>query len=257
MPRPSNAPVLQARLSSPNGPLVLAPDVAMLLGTHGADVAQRLRIAPGSIVAAQRLAIDAGADVIVAPTAATTPAALHAIGESYRSAALTALAIDLAREAIGPGRTLVLGTLEPEGSSERDREEAATHVARLSASGADGVILRHADAEARRAVLDAAAAYDLPTIVELTDEALAALDAPLGLAAVLVRGAEGLETIVARTRARTPVSPIGVRLVGDVEAGWRRASKLRLALVGIGEEGSLASLRTLAALVHRHVTATA
>lgn len=91
--------------------------------------------------------VDAGVDVIFALTSGTSPRSLAPIGMSFRAAALTGAAVDLALEAASTRshRIAVAGVLGRFGlgaptDSDLLAEDYATHAARLAAAGCELLI---------------------------------------------------------------------------------------------------------------------
>ncbi|MEO7097333.1 MAG: homocysteine S-methyltransferase family protein, partial [Polyangiales bacterium] len=149
-------------------PLLLGPSpLDVFEGGQGALV-EALRRAADAVIGVQRRIVDAGADLLVAPTAGTTAPALHQTGQAYRAAALTAAAVDLTRDAAFAARTHagVLGEVVAS-SSARGRAEARTHVERLATSAIDGVLVWGDDPEGLLDVVRAAAAHGLPALMEI------------------------------------------------------------------------------------------
>ena len=159
----------------------------MLLGPSPLDIVdgagpialvESLRRAADSVIALQRRIVDAGAELVVAPTAETTAPALHQSGQAYRAAALTAAAVDLTRDAAFAARThaAVIGEVVATGGA-LARIDARTHVERLATSAIDAVLVWGDDPEGLLDVVRAAAAHGLPTLIQI---ALATEGGPRG-----------------------------------------------------------------------------
>ena len=286
-------PTLRDRLAalgaSPTRPLMLGPSCLELLGSsslatsrsatseraggegaHGA-IAHAIRRAGHEVIAHQRRVVEAGADLIVAPTAATTAIALHASGQAYRAAALTAAAVDLTRDAVlaASARASVLGEVLLQAGA-RAHAEARVHLDRLATSAVDGLLFDCADAPTRDGALGellaASAALGLAALVEIDANEVDRIDGALVAAphvALLLRGGDPalLATAIARVREAHPRVILGARVVvshrddADAQlaaaAAWDTLAALGLAVVGVRGDGALAALRALGDLAGR------
>lgn len=250
--------------------LILGPGATSVLADPGGLVAA-LRRAAAELVAAQRSIVEAGADLIIAPTAHTTAPALHVSGQAYRAAALTAAAVDLSRDgAYAAGRNAwVLGEVEAMAPT-KARAEARTHVERLATSAVDGVLVRSRDHDAMIEVARVVQSHGLPAIVEVDPSGVEPIVAS-GVApgsALVVRGSDVLEIRRALGRARTiPWDfPLGVRLVAPherdrvqvfVAEAWEHLAGEALALVGVDDGAALPALRAIVDLASAAPTARA
>lgn len=272
---PSTAPdSLRVRLRGgapgARGPLVIGPSLIDVHGSsaHAPDPGQALALAlrrnADAIVGLQRDLVEAGADLLLAPTACTTAPALHATGQAYRAAALTAAAVDLTRDAAlaAGGRAAVVGEV-PALPGPRARAEAITHVERLATSAIDAVLVLDDDDETARDAVRAAIDHRLPVIVEVdasrAEAAAAAFDARALPDVVLVR-ADAPDAAVAAVgllRAACPGAALGVRwrVAGDdpqgaVLSAWSALASLGLAVVGAGGPQASRALLALTDLAH-------
>jgi len=166
-------------------PVIFSGDPVAALGARGialdgpAPLGQLLREAPAIVAEHYEHEIAAGVDVLCALTAHTSSRALARIGMSYRAAALTGTAVDLACEAADRAvrPVAVAGLLGAHGigplRADRIGEDYAVHAARLAAAGCELLVARGfgADAEidasfarlARRAAVVAASSTQLST----------------------------------------------------------------------------------------------
>jgi len=237
-------------VASAGRPLLLSPSV---VASGGA-----LRGAADALVAAQRAIVEAGVDLVVAPTSETTAPALHRSGQAYRAAALTAAAIDLSRDAIFAARrsAWVLGEIDAD-AGPKAMAEARTHVERLATSAVDGMLVRARDPEATSAIVRGAQAHALPVVVELAVDAIGSIvSSDLAPPAVLlVRGEDvpRLRGALAAIRTITPNFLLGMRLVVPddrdraqvfVAEAWDEIAHEGLAVLGV--DGAHAGLATRA-----------
>lgn len=260
---------LRAWLEAPRArPLLLGPSLREVFGPDGAwgegeaSLALALRRSADAIVDLQRAVVDAGVDIVVAPTAGTTAPALQATGQAYRAAALTAAAVDLTRDAVlAAGRpALVVGEV-PALSGPRGRAEAHTHVERLLTSAIDGLLVLGDDLDSMREIVALAAEHRLPTVVEVAPAQVRGA-AILGATVVVVRGedAEALDRALDAARQVSPALPIGARMLAPADAADREGAQLAiaaawsvlgtrpLAIVGVGGRAALGALPALADL---------
>ncbi|GAC1543732.1 MAG: hypothetical protein NVS3B10_31660 [Polyangiales bacterium] len=253
-------------------PLLLGPDVATQRPEGAAPIAGALRHAAHELVATARAIVDAGAELVLAPTTHTTAPALHRPGQAYRAAALTATAVDLTRDAVFAARTAaaVLGAIDADAGG-KARQESRTHVERLVTSAIDGVLLHARDLEATLDLLRTSAEHGVPALVELPPAdarrfaaALSTLAASPAVAVLVVRSADVglLRDALAPLRAQAEASEgrltLGARLVtaGDpvqaqreAAAAWQELAALGTCVLGVDGPASLAALRALAELV--------
>lgn len=249
---------LRARLDAARArPLLVGPSLSDIVLDEGeSSLAFALRRAASSVVDRQRAIVDLGADLVLAPTSVTTAPALHATGQAYRAAALTAAAVDLTRDAVlAAGRpALVIGEV-PTWAGVRGRTEAQTHVERLLTSAVDGLISLGDDLDTIRDVCVRGAEHRLPVIVEVSPAAALAA-ASVGATAVVIRDGDPavLAGAVERVRAEAPGLPLGARLVVDcapeerehaqlaVAHAWSLLGTASLSLVGVGGRAALSAL---------------
>jgi methionine synthase I (cobalamin-dependent) len=142
-----------------------------LLRDGDADTSAVLGTSPHVVSAIHTRFCAAGAHVIRANTAHTTPSSLARTGYGYRAAKLTSYAVDLALEAAqASGRSVcVCGVLVPiEDRDERLRDEQVAQAQRLLSSGCDAIFVAAAKG-LRSAVAATAAAAEtgLPVLVAL------------------------------------------------------------------------------------------
>ncbi|GAC1353254.1 MAG: hypothetical protein NVS3B20_20710 [Polyangiales bacterium] len=257
-------------------PLLLGPSLDDVFVGERADeedptfgVVRALRRAAPSIVEVQRRVLEAGADIVIAPTASTTAPSLDESGQGFRAAALTGKAIDLSREAVLSCGTLASIFAEVnEIPGLRPRAEAFLHVERLANSAIDGILVKSSltidEGETLAEIVRAAVDRAMPLIVEIDALHVPAFFAkprgPLRSSLVMVRGedaaivAQGLADV----RLRFPSIPVGARiLVSDdgadaqmaIAACWGLFSTLKLAVIGVSGHASLAALAALVDLV--------
>lgn len=174
-------------------PLLVSADPAASLRARGValhgpvPIGRLVRENPDAVREHYHQDITAGVDVLACLTGDTIPRALHEIGMTFRAAALTGCAVDLALDAaeLTPRPIIVagmLGTTEAATIAEdRIGEELGTHAARLAASGCELILARgfgfsnprrvvggapvdvHLARVARRAAIVSAAMTQLPT----------------------------------------------------------------------------------------------
>lgn len=212
-------------------PMALGPSVRELLARELAVpedelVPHALRAAPELVVGAQRRAAEAGADLLFAPTAATSASALRTTGYAYRAAALTGTAVELTREASLASRRgalapAVLGEIVLDGPHGRATTEAPTHLARLAVAGVDAIAIETTRDADPTELLAWTEEHALPTLVIVRGPLPRAL--PRACAAILVEAA-------------------AEQVVGTVEE-LRRSSDVRHfgALVRFGDEDDAAA----------------
>ncbi len=165
-----------------------------------------LREVPDQIADIHRRFLAAGATILRANTARTTPRVLRKVGYEYRAAALTSRAVDLALDAVQDtgSAAAVAGVLAPlEGREDPDatppdaalHEEHGAQAQRLAAAGCDAIFLESMPT-LREAVAatGAAARTGLPVITSLAVAAdlrlLSGEDTALVLRAVRAAGAD-------------------------------------------------------------------
>lgn len=253
---------LREWLRSPHDrPLLLGPS---LRDVYPDDLAVALRRSADAIIQVQRSIVEAGAELVVAPTAGTTAPALHATGQAYRAAAMTAAAVDLTRDGALAARrpALVLGEV-PAVSGARARSEARTHVERLATSAVDGLLVLAEDTGATNAILDAAAAHRLPVLIEI-ECALAPELTVQGTSVIVVRGEDPdrIAEALRELRARLPSTPLGARIVAPqvteelaqlaIAHAWETLTNsslaMTLAVIGVAGGAALTALPALADL---------
>ncbi len=267
------------RVGAAQRPLLLGPPLTDVHMSRP-DLASALRRAADAIVATQRAIVEAGADLVAAPTAGTTAPALHATGQAYRAAALTAAAVDLTRDAVfasGRDAAVVGEVLALAGQrARRGSEEARLHVERLATSAVDAILVMVEDVEIARDAVAAAIEHRLPVLVEVE---LARLAQTLGSlmavtsggalpTAIVLRGddAATLAEGVATARAVCPTQVfVGARFVpraqerGErsreedaqlaVAEAWSLLAPLGLAVLGLGGPAAMTALPALVDLV--------
>ncbi|MGZ3477107.1 MAG: hypothetical protein ACXWUG_26085 [Polyangiales bacterium] len=247
-------PSLRERLAAaPSGlPIVLGPSLAEVLQDDGEALAHALRRRADAVIATQRAVVEAGAEIILAPTACTTASALHATGQAYRAAALTAVAVDLSRNAVlaAARDTYVVGEV-PAFSGNRAENEARAHVERLVTAGADGLLVIVEDPKATRMVAETAAAHGILAIAEVDVARLAMVEGPF--AGMVVRCAKVEEIPAALEAARAHSRVVGVRIMVSDESAqlvvaraWGVMASLGVSFLAVG---GAAALTTLPALV--------
>ncbi len=219
-------------------------------------LATALRRSADAIVNIQRSVVDAGAELVVAPTAGTTAPALHATGQAYRAAALTAAAVDLTRDGVlAAGRNAAVVGEVPALEGPRARAEAITHVERLATSAIDGVLILAKDPQTTREVINRAAEHRLPTLVEVDIEHAAVLAAAMPAGSVMiVRGddPERIAATIAEVRVTAPTIAVGARFItpeGDAQLAiaraWSSFAELSLAVIGVAGHSALTALPAL------------
>lgn len=246
---------LREWLRSPHDrPLLLGPSLSEI---YSGELSVALRRSADAIVDLQRGLVEAGADLVVAPTAGTTAPALHTTGQAYRAAALTAAAVDLTRDGALAGRrpASVLGEV-PALSGSRAKLEARTHVERLVTSAVDGLLVVVSDTGAAHDIIDAASSHRLPTLIEV-DHALAPEFALPAASVIIVRGSDPhrIAAALSELHARLPSTPLGARIVAPerdpqlaVAGAWSIFAGLSLAVIGVGGAKALDALAALADL---------
>ena len=142
-------------------PLLLGPRVTDWLVARGeargiADVPWLLRHDRARIEQGYALALEGGCDVVFAATEATTAYALLASGHSFRAAALTALAVEIAlemsaRATYSVAVAGVVGAGEPPRDAVFAFEEHLAHAERLALAG---VHILFAEAHSLQGLLD-------------------------------------------------------------------------------------------------------
>lgn len=192
-------------------PLLLGGDVAASLRSRGVDVSgagslgRMVREDAARVDAHYEVEVAAGVDIVATLTTDTTPRALEHVGMAYRSAAITARAIDGALDAAArAGRPVavagVLGgnAVSPSGLGDLV-EEHGIHAARLAAAGVDVVLARGFSSRAELlAAVVAAASTGVPTwaVVDVGD-GTSSTEAPADLVRLL--GAEGAGAVLFQT----------------------------------------------------------
>lgn len=250
---------------SRGAPLLLGPSARELLARESAlpadeIVAHTLRSAADRLVSLQRRAAEAGADLLFAPTAQTSAAALRSTGFAYRAAALTGAAIELTRDAAlaAGGRRAgasIAGEIHLDGAGGRATAEAPTHLERLAVASVDVVAIEAHDPELAGAdeLLELAAAHALPAVLVARAAGLGAV--PSSCAALILegRGDEIAATIarLRRTNARLRFGAL-LREEGDetssqlaAQGAWGALAPLDLDLLGARGPSALAALRAL------------
>jgi len=243
-------------------PLLLGPSLLDVYPTsdHDEDVAgalaTALRRSADSIINLQRSVVDAGAELVVAPTAGTTAPALHATGQAYRAAALTAAAVDLSRDGVlAAGRPAAVIGEVPALEGSRARTEAFTHIERLATSAIDGVLILARDPQTTREVIERAAEHRLPMLIEIDADRAHTLPTamPAG-SAIIVRGddAETIASAIEGLRRASPTTPIGARFIAPeheaqlaIARAWASFAELSLAVVGVAGHSALTALPAL------------
>jgi hypothetical protein len=219
-------------------PLSLGPSASELLARElplpeAERIPHALRSAADLLIGVQRRAAEAGAELLFAPTAATSAAALRATGYAYRAAALTGTAVELTREAARACATRgaaprVLGEIVLDGPQGRATAEAPTHLERLALAGVDAIVIETSALADAAELLELAEAHAMPALVR-------------------VRGP--VEGPVPRACAAVIVEAAADQIVGTVEH-LRRTSGVRHfgALVSISaDDDASAQLAALAA----------
>jgi len=244
-------PILSRLETGP--PLVLGSDANASLRANGvvlggpSALGRIVREQPACVADLYHHQIASGVDVLSALTADTLPRSLAQIGMSFRSAALTGCAVDLALDAAdaSPRPVLVAGVLGTAEVTpppiERIAEELAMHATRLAAAGCELILTRGFDPSStdlnlarlsRRAAVASASTTQLPTwsVIELDEQGFtwdgesfedasrAAID---GGAQAVIAAVPKVETglsLLQRLIAAGLRAPLGVEL-----AAWRSA----------------------------------
>ncbi|MFO0762874.1 MAG: homocysteine S-methyltransferase family protein [Byssovorax sp.] len=239
---------LLSRLGS-GRPLLVSMDAeacmrAMGVSLHGpAAIGRLLREHPAVVAEHYHREIGCGVDVLAALTADTIPRALAQIGMTFRAAALTGCAVDLALDAAdaAPRPILVAGVLgHPTVASPplaRVAEELAMHATRLAAAGCELILARGfgPTAEpglarlARRASVISAGTTELPTWAVLSvsdagftddgesleDAARAAVDGGAQLILLEIERASAALPLLDRLRHAVPTVWLGAAPAAD------------------------------------------
>jgi hypothetical protein len=227
-------------------------------GDAASALAIALRQRAHAVVELQRTILDCGVDLVVAPTAVTTAPALHATGQAYRAAALTAVAVDLTRDAIlASGRqAAICGEVVAE-AGERARSEARTHVERLAAAAVDAILLRALDLEAAQAIAGFVIGRGMPLLVEIDPTRVTSFveRAAGALPDAFLIGAADPNAILAGSaaaRAAAPGVARGARIEVPTEdpqlavvGAYGALSAEDLALIGAGGRAALEALPAL------------
>jgi hypothetical protein len=211
------------------------------LEDESAWLANALRRQPASYVGALEQVASLGANVLLAPTRATTAHALYASGQAYRAAALSGDAVDLAREVASRRAEpcWVLGDVTVSAANTAPSvAELRLHAERLSNAGVDGVLVRVREDGRSFALAGALAAQlealQLPFIVEVDARAVAERGlAELATAPASAFLVAGDADTVDRARSRLPENapPMGLRLcvpddapsvASAIEQDWAR-----------------------------------
>ena len=240
-------------------PLILGPDLASVVA-HPEALVTALRHGADEIVAAQRSIVEAGAEVIVAPTSKTTAPALHQSGQAYRAAALTAAAVDLSRDAMFAARrkAFVVGEIDAE-PSPKMRAEARTHVERLATSAVDGVLVRALDHDAAAEIARTANTHALVALVEVDAEEAerAASLLPAGTPLVVRGDVDACIAALERVRRIHRDFPLGMRLVPPgpradrdrvqtwITSAWSAIAPHVPAIVGVDGPGAVDALQAI------------
>jgi len=135
-------------------PLLVSGDPAASLRARGvemsgpASIGRLIRENPAAVREHYHHDITAGVDVLACVTADSIPRALQQIGMTFRAAALTGCAVDLALDAaeLTPRPIIVGGVLGntdvAPAAEDRIGEELGTHAARLAAAGCELILAR-------------------------------------------------------------------------------------------------------------------
>jgi hypothetical protein len=242
-------------------PLLLGPSLRDIypVGPDDEDaaaaLATALRRSADAIVNLQRSVVDAGAELIVAPTSGTTAPALHATGQAYRAAALTAAAVDLTRDGVlAAGRVAAIVGEVPALEGARARAEAFTHIERLATSAIDGLLVLAHDPQTTREVIDRATEHRLPALIEVDHDRLHLVSAVPRGSALVIRGDEPEKIVRAITEVRrtSPTTAVGARLIApNVDAqlaiahAWASFAELSLSMIGVAGSAALSALPAL------------
>lgn len=262
------------RLRRRNGaPLVLGSSPLDLLAALPGELPEQvlprvLRHAPERLVEAQRAIAEAGADLLVAPTARTSAAGLRTTGFAYRAAALTGAAVELTRDAAlaSRRRAALVGEIELIDGDERTGAESPTHAERLAVANVDALLILAGDLQRAARLAEMAEASRIGALVEIGVEALAgaadATDATGAVAScgcVIVRGRDpdAIAAAIVRLRRECAEVRFGARLITDhdamaaqlaAQAAWGVLAPLGLALLGAVGAQALAGQRALVEL---------
>jgi 5-methyltetrahydrofolate--homocysteine methyltransferase len=226
-------------------PLLASADAEASLRSRGvtlkwpAAIGRLIREQPGVVADHYHQEVASGVDVLCAFTSDTLPRVLAQIGMSFRAAALTGCAVDLALDAAdaAPRPMIVAGVLgthsvAPTGP-DRMAEELAIHATRLAAAGCELILARgfastpskaHLAKIALRAAIVSASATQLPTwaLLEVDDNgftldgesaenvAFAATEAGAELLLFEVPSAESGLTLLERLRVSLPDARVGI-----------------------------------------------
>jgi methionine synthase I (cobalamin-dependent) len=244
-------------------PLLLGGDVASSLRLLGADVdgpgalGKLVREQGDKVDAHYSVEVAAGVDLLSTLTSDTTPRALAQVGMAYRSAAITAMAVDRAASAgqramrpIAIAGVLGGGSVSPVGVSDL-AEDLSEHAARLEAAGCD-LILARGDASRSEllAAVVAATHAESPTwavVAVDADGTVLGDESPVEVvrlleaagASALLLDAEtvaGARTVIEKVRRGGTSLPLGVLLDADGPDGvlspdaWAEAALGLLAL---------------------------
>jgi hypothetical protein len=242
-------------------PLLLGPSLLDVYPVTAPDedasgaLANALRRSADAIVNLQRSVVDAGAELIVAPTAGTTAPALHATGQAYRAAALTAAAVDLTRDGVlAAGRSAAVIGEVPAHEGSRAKSEAITHIERLATSAIDGVLILAHDPHTAEEIVDRAVEHRLPALVEIDVERTRTLSSVPAGSTIVVRGSDVEKIVRAITELRQtfPMTPLGARFVAPdrdpqlaIAQAWASFAGLSLAVVGVAGHAALTALPAL------------
>jgi hypothetical protein len=254
-------------------PLVLGSSPLDLLAAQPGELPAELlprilRHAPERLVEAQRAIADAGADLLVAPTARTSAAGLRTTGFAYRAAALTGSAVELTRDAAlaSPRHAALIGEVEQLDDDARTAAESPTHIERLAVANVDAVLILAVDLAGAAALAALAQASRIGALVEIAAEAIAGSAGAVGAlsasACIIVRGndPEALAAALVRLRRECSEVRLGARLITDddavatrlaAQAAWAVLAPLGLALLGAVGPQALAGQRALAELTRR------
>jgi 5-methyltetrahydrofolate--homocysteine methyltransferase len=204
-----------------------------------AAIGRLIREHPGLVAEHYHQEVAAGVDVLCALTTDTLPRVLGQIGMSFRAAALTGCAVDLALDAAdaAPRPVIVAGVLGTSSvaptSIDRMTEELAIHATRLAAAGCELILARGFASTpskrqlakiARRAAIISASATQIATWALLDvdengftpegesaeDVAFAAVEAGAQLLLFEVPSVACGLALLDRVGATVPGSPIGI-----------------------------------------------
>jgi hypothetical protein len=242
-------------------PLLLGPSLLDVYPVTAADenasgaLANALRRSADAIVNLQRSVVDAGAELVIAPTAGTTAPALHATGQAYRAAALTAAAVDLTRDGVlAAGRSAAVIGEVPALEGARAKSEAITHIERLATSAIDGVLILAHDPDTTREVIDRAAEHRLPALIEIDHDRTSTLSSVPAGSTIVVRGDDPAKLVsaISDLRHASPTTPVGARFIApDIDPqlaiahAWASFAELSLTIVGVAGHAALTALPAL------------